>query len=392
MSEFAANISSFAEGRRSRQVARRSPKAGTSNRKPHSGPMPEETFLHMLCLDRKRAERSRKPFLLLLLEPGKLLEGPQKKAVLSRIVSALSNSMRETDVLGWYEENSVLGVIFSEISPNKGEARNAILNKVIAALRSHLGPKQFHSVHLSYEIFPEDWNQENPWQPSTSKMYPDLVDDSISNKFSRLIKRAIDIVGSIVALILFAPLFLIIAIVIKLTSKGPVVFRQERIGQYGTPFTVLKFRSMYAASDNQIHKEYVKQFIAGTVANSERGQEVVYKITEDPRITWVGKILRGTSFDETPQFLNVLRGEMSLVGPRPPLAYEVQAYDTWHRRRILEAKPGITGLWQVSGRSKTSFDEMVRLDLQYVRKWSLWLDIRILLQTPTVVFSGKGAY
>jgi len=348
----------------------------------------------MLCLERKRAERSRKPFLLLLLETGKLVEGPRNKEILSKIVSALSASMRDTDIRGWYEENAVLGVIFSEISTNKGEARNAILTKVIAALRSRLEPKQFHQIHLSYEVFPEDWDQENPWQASDSKVYPDLIDHSVAHKLPRVIKRTVDILGSLVALILLSPLFLLIAAVIKLTSQGPVFFRQERIGRYGTPFTFLKFRSMHATSNDQIHKEYVKRFIAGQVvaSESEQGQKIVYKITQDPRITWVGRILRGMSFDEIPQFLNVLRGEMSLVGPRPPVAYEVESYDIWHRRRILEAKPGITGLWQVSGRSQTSFDDMVRLDLQYVRKWSLWLDIKILLQTPTAVFSGKGAY
>ncbi|HXN21130.1 MAG TPA: exopolysaccharide biosynthesis polyprenyl glycosylphosphotransferase [Candidatus Dormibacteraeota bacterium] len=393
MSELAANIP-LAEGRGPRQVSRRRRSVGSSQRKPNSVLVSEETFLHMLCLERKRAERSRKPFLLLLLETGKLVEGPRNKEILSKIVSALSASMRDTDIRGWYEENAVLGVIFSEISTNKGEARNAILTKVIAALRSRLEPKQFHQIHLSYEVFPEDWDQENPWQASDSKVYPDLIDHSVAHKLPRVIKRTVDILGSLVALILLSPLFLLIAAVIKLTSQGPVFFRQERIGRYGTPFTFLKFRSMHATSNDQIHKEYVKRFIAGQVvaSESEQGQKIVYKITQDPRITWVGRILRGMSFDEIPQFLNVLRGEMSLVGPRPPVAYEVESYDIWHRRRILEAKPGITGLWQVSGRSQTSFDDMVRLDLQYVRKWSLWLDIKILLQTPTAVFSGKGAY
>lgn len=394
MSELAVNLSSFGESRGPRHVARRSRPVGGSPRKKSSALFSEETFLQMLCLERKRAERSRKPFLLLLLDVRKLVEESQEKAIHSKIAGALSASMRETDIRGWYEENSVLGVIYSEISPNKGEARNAILTKVIAALRSCLEPKQFHAIHLSYEVFPEDWDQENPWQASDSKVYPDLVDHSVRNRFSRWIKRTVDILGSLLALILFSPLFLIIAVVIKLTSKGPVLFRQERIGRYGTPFTFLKFRSMHAANDDQIHKDYVKRFIAGRVetSESEQGQQVVYKITQDPRVTWVGRILRGTSFDEIPQFLNVLRGDMSLVGPRPPVPYEVESYDVWHRRRILEAKPGITGLWQVSGRSQTSFDDMVRLDLQYVRKWSLWLDIKILLQTPTAVFSGKGAY
>jgi len=118
----------------------------------------------------------------------------------------------------------------------------------------------------------------------------------------------------------------------------------------------------------------------------------VYKLTKDPRITRVGGFLRKTSLDEIPQFLNVLRGEMSLVGPRPPVPYEVESYDFWHRRRVLEAKPGITGLWQVKGRSRVKFDDMVRLDLQYARTWSPWLDVKILLQTPGAMVIGEGAH
>jgi lipopolysaccharide/colanic/teichoic acid biosynthesis glycosyltransferase len=155
----------------------------------------------------------------------------------------------------------------------------------------------------------------------------------------------------------------------------------------------LKFRSMRTDCDPRIHQEYVNQFIAGQVSGaSENGETLVFKIQKDPRITAIGSFLRKTSLDELPQFWNVLRGEMSLVGPRPPIAYEFRAYDIWHRRRVLEIKPGITGLWQVEGRSRTRFDDMVRLDLQYARAWSLWLDVKILMQTPAAVFTGNGAH
>jgi len=135
-------------------------------------------------------------------------------------------------------------------------------------------------------------------------------------------------------------------------------------------------------------------FIVGKTSSAARegSKKGVYKITNDPRVTWIGRLLRRTSLDEIPQFWNVLKGEMSLVGPRPPIPYEIGAYDIWHRRRLLESRPGITGLWQVHGRSKTTFDEMVRLDLQYSRMWSPMLDVKILLQTPRAVFSGDGAY
>src|SRR5579885_1426244 len=205
----------------------------------------------------------------------------------------------------------------------------------------------------------------------------------------------IDVVGSGVGLLLSAPVFLLIAALVKLSSKGPVFFRQQRIGQHGMPFTFLKFRTMYVNNDNNVHKEYVKKLIAGKAhahAGSNGGETVVYKITRDPRITRIGSFLRRTSLDELPQLINVLLGEMSLVGPRPPIKYEVEAYDIWHRGRLMEAKPGITGLWQVSGRSRVKFDEMVRLDIRYARTWSLWLDLKILLRTPRAVLLGEGAY
>jgi lipopolysaccharide/colanic/teichoic acid biosynthesis glycosyltransferase len=150
---------------------------------------------------------------------------------------------------------------------------------------------------------------------------------------------------------------------------------------------------MVADNDPKIHQEYVENFISGKVKEETENQSngVVYKIKDDPRVTAVGRLLRRTSLDELPQFWNVLIGEMSLVGPRPPVPYEFVVYDLWHQRRVLEAKPGVTGLWQVMGRSRTTFDEMVRMDLRYCQRWSLWLDIKILLATPVAVFKGSGA-
>ena len=160
------------------------------------------------------------------------------------------------------------------------------------------------------------------------------------------------------------------------------------------PFVFLKFRSMYINNDASVHAKYVRELIAGQAERkaSNGNGEGVYKLTGDARITTVGKFLRRTSLDELPQFLNVFMGQMSLVGPRPPIDYEVEAYDLWHRRRLLEAKPGITGLWQVNGRSRVKFDDMVRLDLTYARTWSPWLDFKILMRTPRAVVLGEGAY
>ena len=198
-----------------------------------------------------------------------------------------------------------------------------------------------------------------------------------------------DIFGSVAALIAFLPAFAIIALLVKLTSKGPVLFCQKRVGQYGREFNFFKFRTMYVDNDSEIHREYVTKLIAG---GADLGQgKGVYKLVNDPRITALGRFLRKTSLDELPQFVNVLKNDMSLVGPRPPLPYEYERYKVWHKRRVLELKPGLTGLWQVEGRSRTTFDEMVRMDIKYASTSSLWIDIKILWQTPAAMFSGRGA-
>jgi lipopolysaccharide/colanic/teichoic acid biosynthesis glycosyltransferase len=204
----------------------------------------------------------------------------------------------------------------------------------------------------------------------------------------------IDILGSLLGLTLLAPVFAAISVAIKVSSKGPIIFRQERIGQNNKPFTFLKFRSMHSDSESELHRQYIARFIAGEAGGKSVRNDgaVVYKLLGDPRVTSVGHFLRRTSLDELPQLVNVLKGEMSLVGPRPPLPYELEAYDIWHRRRLVEARPGITGLWQISGRSRVKFDDMVRLDLRYAQSWSLWMDINILLRTPRAILSGEGAY
>jgi lipopolysaccharide/colanic/teichoic acid biosynthesis glycosyltransferase len=206
-----------------------------------------------------------------------------------------------------------------------------------------------------------------------------------------MVKRAIDIAGSTLAILFCLPLLLAIAAAVKLTSSGPVLFRQTRLGQDGKRFIFLKFRSMYVASDQSVHKEYMQRFISGE-SSAENASSSIYKLETDPRITPVGRLLRRSSLDELPQLVNVLIGDMSLVGPRPPIPYEFRHYATWHRRRLLVVKPGLTGLWQVKGRSRMKFDDMVRLDLEYARSWSIWGDLHILLQTPRAVISGDGAY
>jgi exopolysaccharide biosynthesis polyprenyl glycosylphosphotransferase len=195
------------------------------------------------------------------------------------------------------------------------------------------------------------------------------------------LKRFIDIAISSVLLLVFSPLLFLVGILIKLDSPGPVFFRQTRLGRGERPFTCYKFRSMRQDA------EEVKPELSGL--NEAEGP--IFKIKEDPRVTRVGKVLRRISFDEMPQLINVFRGDMSLVGPRPPLPSEVEEYEDWHHDR-LKIPTGLTGLWQVMGRSDLTFDEMVMLDLYYAENWSLWLDFKIMLRTvPTVLF-GSGAY
>jgi len=206
----------------------------------------------------------------------------------------------------------------------------------------------------------------------------------------RILKRVFDLTISLIVSIFFLPLWLLIALSIKLDSAGPVLYVQERVGMDGRIFRLYKFRTMQRGSDSAMHKEYQRKFIAGGVeANLGSTEKPAYKLSTDPRITRVGRWLRRTSLDEVPQFLNVLHGEMSVVGPRPPIAYEVEAYQLWHRKR-LDMKPGLTGLWQVSGRNRLPFEEMVKLDLFYIENWSLLLDIRIILRTVLVMFRGDG--
>ncbi|MGC8786426.1 MAG: sugar transferase [Anaerolineae bacterium] len=203
-------------------------------------------------------------------------------------------------------------------------------------------------------------------------------------------KRCMDIILAAVLLVLLAPLMALIALAIWLDSPGPVVFRQERVGQFGRPFTMFKFRSMYANADEQVHRQFAKQYINGHVNHLPECGQVVFKPNGDKRVTRVGKWLRRTSLDELPQLINVLRGEMSLVGPRPAVRYEVEEYTPWHMQR-LTVPPGITGLAQISGRSGLTFDKIVHLDIEYIQRRSLGLDILILLKTIPVVLKAKCA-
>jgi lipopolysaccharide/colanic/teichoic acid biosynthesis glycosyltransferase len=355
----------------------------------------EEAFRRMIAVERKRSERSKEPFLLMLVEVGSHPESKENQRVLESMMAVLDSSSRDTDVVGWYKDHAVIGVMFTGLLvSDKSLILTTILTRVSNMLRHELTFEQFNQVSLSFHFYPDDWDHKQPGAPTNAALYPDLVSPGPKKRGLLFVKRGIDALASVVGLILLSPLFLAIAVAIKLTSNGPVFFKQERVGQYGKLFTVFKFRSMYTDNDHTVHKEYVMKLIANQAErNGSSGTgDGVYKLTNDSRITPVGRFLRRTSLDELPQIINVVLGDMSLVGPRPAIPYELAAYQTWHRRRILEAKPGITGLWQVTSRSLVKFDDMVRLDLRYATSWSIWLDIWILLRTPLAVIRGAGAY
>jgi lipopolysaccharide/colanic/teichoic acid biosynthesis glycosyltransferase len=322
----------------------------------------------------------------MLLESDSLLKGGTTNEAVSRAIHALVTATRETDIKGWYKAESVIGVIFTELGAAEGHSvANALMSKVTQALSSSLGIEEINKVTMSFYVYPEEVAKIAQGNALDRELTGAGAEP---HGCAKCVKRALDIGGSLLMLLLFAPLMIAIAVAVKLTSPGPVLFRQQRMGRCGVPFTFLKFRTMYQGNDVKIHQDFVARFIKREI--DPAGTH--YKLTSDPRITRVGALLRKTSLDEFPQFLNVLLGDMSLVGPRPPIPYELESYQVWHRRRVRDAKPGITGLWQVSGRSRVTFDDMVRLDLRYVRSWSLWLDLRILLKTPRAVLSRAGAY
>jgi exopolysaccharide biosynthesis polyprenyl glycosylphosphotransferase len=339
-------------------------------------------FLNLLRIEKRRVDRSRAPFSIALffLTP----EAEVREESTRRFLSTLVKNTRETDVKGWIDHD-VIGLLLPDTN-EKG------VQKCVEKIANGNGGMKYS---VSMGTYPDQIFQklladgDNP-----PDFFPlELEKPSRHLGLQSAAKRAMDIVGSFIGLLLFSPVMFLTAAAIKLNSRGPVIFRQSRLGIKGGRFQFYKFRSMYWKTDDRIHREYVSNLIKGEheKVNQGDGENPLYKMKSDPRVTPVGKIIRKTSIDELPQFLNVLKGEMSLVGPRPPLSYEVEKYEPWHLRRVLEVKPGITGLWQVDGRSKTSFDDMVRLDLRYVQTWSLWLDIKILLKTVGAVLRSEGA-
>ena len=342
----------------------------------------EELFRGALERERRRADRFEETFVLILVSVN---GRAARQSRWGQLVEALSQTNLDADMMGWFEQGSVVGLIRSLADTESKDGGTLLAETLRNELLRCLTPDGIDSYSIRLEIYSprSDSVPRVLLEAGQKRRRPQEVAQEAA-------KRALDIAGSTAFLIAFSPVFLCVSALVKLTSKGPVFFRQQRVGEAGRTFMMLKFRTMQVNADPGIHQKYYEKYIQS--GPSEAAKNVVFKIVNDPRVTPIGHFLRRSSLDELPQFWNVLKGEMSLVGPRPPLQYEVARYKRWHRRRVLEAKPGITGLWQVTGRSRTTFDEMVRLDLRYARNNSVLTDLKILLATPRAVISGKGAH
>ncbi len=312
-----------------------------------------------------------------------------------RVIGVVESGAFGVDVPGTYEGVPVVG----DLAGLPGVIRDSGANEVIIADSEVDGDALFDVMMrcgrrrgVEFRIAPSLFN----CLPSKTEVdqigalpMVRLFREPLSD-FARGTKRISDILIATLMLAVFSPFWLLIALLIKFDSKGSVFYKQERVGMDGRIFLVYKFRTMRVDADSEIHREYQRKFIAGHAdANVGDPHQPAYKLRDDPRITRVGRVLRRFSLDEVPQLMNVLRGDMSVVGPRPPIPYEVEAYELRHRKR-LDMKPGLTGLWQVSGRNRLPFEEMVKLDLFYIENWSLLLDLKIILRTMLVMIRGDG--
>jgi lipopolysaccharide/colanic/teichoic acid biosynthesis glycosyltransferase len=355
----------------------------------------EELFSRVVIVERRRADRADHPLVVMILSEADH-RGGDTSGVWREATEAVAAHTRETDVMGWLAGRTAIGIILHEVHaadasyPRELEVRirrelaRRFDANTVAGFSIHL---HVHANHPPASA-PDPIEEEEPAPVDRSAL---LEPTHRRSALYDGLKRLFDIVMSATLLALLAPLLLLIAALVKLKSPGPSLFRQVRVGRMMKPFKMLKFRTMYLNVDHSLHHAFVSQFINAGGQDQQSGKPGFFKLVNDPRITPIGAVLRKTSLDELPQLWNVLRGEMSLVGPRPALPYEVEQYKRWHTRRVLEAMPGITGLWQVGGRSRTTFDDMVRLDLRYAKARSLWTDVKILLATPAAVFTGKGA-
>ncbi len=407
-----------------------------------------ESFKQRLILERRRAERSDIQASIVIFAFKTNVRSQEKKFIsqAKALLHIMCTNLRETDAITLYNSEKILillpdtdlngaryvcNILYKQLNTSllkfDEEVRFGLKDLEIEILsfpektskkklEQILPTDHYHSKYNSVAVPGANINMStiadvektsNPPVINTNgnngaALVLDFVDTPFFDKqlltqfflrSQRVVKQVGDFLGAWLLLIVLLPFLLIISALIKLTSSGPVLYKQRRIGLRGKEFILYKFRSMYQNSDERIHQEYIKKLIAGKTdeINNGSAENPNFKLKDDPRITSIGKFIRKTSIDELPQLWNVIKGEMSLIGPRPPIPYEVEDYKTWHYRRIIEIKPGITGLWQIKGRNQTTFDEMVRYDIQYIKNWTLWLDIKIILATFGVFVNQSGS-
>jgi len=343
--------------------------------------LPREVFRKIIDRERARANRTGEIFSLVVYI---LQGGSEKHETLQLLADTLSSNIRSIDAAGWLDSQHI-GVLLPETDSVGAERFAKKINHETLSLQ----------LLSNYEIFtypsetltnPEDesLSEENKRTQMRSSFWDGLNTKHAQRKSDyifcltrRILKRSFDCFGAAICLLLLSPLFLFISAFIKVVSPGPVFFKQQRVGYGGHPFTFLKFRTMRQGADSSEHQAYLATLINGD-------SDKMTKLDHDPQIIPGGNMLRKSCLDELPQLFNVLHGEMSLVGPRPPIPYEVKEYQSWHRGRF-DALPGMTGLWQVSGKNRLSFREMVRLDIRYAKERSLWMDLKILFRTPLAI-------
>jgi lipopolysaccharide/colanic/teichoic acid biosynthesis glycosyltransferase len=375
-----------------------------------------EQFHAILEREKARANRNAHQFSLVLFE---LTCGGECIFQERYLTDSLLNRVRWTDEAGWYGSRHI-GIVLPDTS---GVGAQRLADRICDVVASKTLAPEYTVYTYPYEPFPNDNGHSKQlrfvdicpqWKAVASRSYSissdrsfkvnnPLIAQQISTDVTfngtkqpaefeplfyesiQMWKRVFDVLFSIVALIILSPLLLFVSILIKVVSNGPVFFRQKRVGYMGKTFTMLKFRTMKVNNDAAIHRQYITKLINGA-KNGVAPNKPMTKLRNHKEWIRFGKILRRMCIDELPQFINVLRGEMSVVGPRPALPYEVAEYLPWHYRRF-NTLPGMTGLWQVSGKNRLSFNEMVRLDIRYSRRHSFWLDIKILLKTPFAIIT-----
>ncbi len=343
--------------------------------------LPRQHFLWQLRREKRRSDRSKSPLSIALFR----YQGSAYDELRSteRMLTILHHNKRETDMLGELGHDLVAVLL----PDTRGKGTQRFMQKIAR----HADALPFAQ---SVGTYPDQlFDALAAGTPRFAEFHPYFLDDGETQRFRDRVKRLLDLAGASVGLVLASPFMAVAALAIARTSPGPIIFKQVRLGRHGVPFVFYKFRTMHCNVDDRIHREHVAALIAGDSQSNTRGgtAKTWSKLEADPRITRVGRILRKTSIDELPQLFNVLKGDLSLVGPRPALPYEAEKYQAWHLRRIFARKPGISGLWQAYSRGDSTFDDMVRMDIQYIRNWSLGLDLKILLKTVKVVLRRTGA-